>query len=427
MKKMHYAWAVLASCCAISFGFGLTANSAGQYLVPILTELEFGMGEYQLSMSIRGVFSFISLALLNKMMAKINLRLLMSSCMLVMIAGMALTSTFTHLWQWYAIGAVMGFVGPPTQMIIPPILINNWFVKKKGFAIGIAMTFSGIGGAIMNPVLAWIIQAYNWRVAYFVNAAIVGLILMPFLMFVVALKPSDKGLKPYGYEETEEDASGGGAREDRNRDADPADTEKKPLNGVPYEKAIRSISFIFMLFIFGVSGFVGGYNQILTAYGISLGLTATAAAFLPSLGMIGNVAGKVVLGVVSDKAGGMVMMYAVLGIGFSAMLLLLTGVWTPVFFLAIGAFLSGNLLTLISVGTPLLTSTVYGERDYSRIYVALSLGQSVISTLCSPLIGFMYDFSGGFTLSFMVGTGVLSLSFGAVYLAYKTSRKLYAM
>ncbi|MCL2166630.1 MAG: MFS transporter [Clostridiales bacterium] len=427
MKKMHYAWAVLASCCAISFGFGLTANSAGQYLVPILSELEFGMGEYQLSMSIRGVFSFISLALLNKMMAKINLRLLMSSCLLVMIAGMALTSTFTRLWQWYAIGAVMGFVSPPTQMIIPPILINNWFVKKKGFAIGLAMTFSGIGGAIMNPVLAWIIQAYNWRVAYVVNAAIVGLILMPFFMFVVALKPSDKGLKPYGYEEAEGDAPGGGTREGRNREEEVAETEKTPLYGIPREKAIRSVSFVFMLFVFGVSGFVGGYNQILTAYGISLGLAATAAAFLPSLGMIGNVAGKVILGIISDKAGGMVMMYTVLGVGLVSMLLLMTGVWTPVFCLLIGAFLSGNLLTLISVGTPLLTSAVYGELDYSRIYVALSLGQSIIGTICSPLIGFMYDFSGDFTLSFIVGTGVLALSFGAVYLAYKTSRKLYTV
>ena len=480
MKKFHYAWAILASCCAISFAFGLTANSGGQYLVPILSELGFGMGEYQLSMTVRGVTSFISLALLNKMMDKINIRLLMSVCFAITLVGMILTSTFTRLWQWYALGIVMGFVGPPTQLIIPPIVLNNWFVKRKGFAIGLTMMFSGIGGAIMNPVLAWIIQTYNWRVAYIFNAAAVGVILMPFLLFIIVLKPSDKGLKPYGYEESEEsgslpdagdsvvaaspadaedsvdvasavvaaslpdaedpegagrlsaqdNADTAGVREGSSRPHMPpagiAEAEPEQLSGVSRDRALRSVSFLFMLFIFGVAGFSGGFNQILTAYGISLGLAATLAAFLPSLSMLGNVTGKVVLGVVNDKFGGLPMMYTALGIDITAMLLLLAGVRIPLYLLLVGAFLAGNLLTLVSVATPLLTSVVYGERDYSKIYVTLSLGQSLIGTLCAPLIGIMYDMTGGFSLSFTVGVAVLVLSVCSVYLAYKTSRKLFA-
>ena len=480
MKKFHYAWAILASCCAISFAFGLTANSGGQYLVPILSELGFGMGEYQLSMTMRGVTGFISLAFLNKMMDKINIRLLMSVCFAITLIGMVLTSTFTQLWQWYGLGIVMGFVGPPTQLIIPPIVLNNWFVKKKGFAIGLTMMFSGIGGAIMNPVLAWIIQAYNWRIAYIFNAAAVGIILMPFLLFVIVLKPSDKGLKPYGYEEPEESGSLQVDQETserpgipvgakmRNSQADPesadglpvtadpesadglsgrdgavaaatregssrphmppagiAEAEPEQPSGVSRDRALRSVSFLFMLFIFGVAGFSGGFNQILTAYGISLGLAATLAAFLPSLSMIGNVTGKVVLGVINDRFGGLPMMYTALGIDITAMLLLLAGVRIPLYLLLVGAFLAGNLLTLVSVATPLLTSVVYGERDYSKIYVTLSLGQSLIGTLCAPLIGIMYDMTGGFSLSFTVGAAVLVLSACSVYLAYKTSRKLF--
>ena len=415
MRKIHYAWAVLACCCAISLGFGMTANSAGQYLVPILSELHFGMGEYSLAGSLRGILGLFSIAMLNKVLTRVNIRVLTSSCLIVTVICMILTSTFTQLWQWFAIGAVMGIVSPVIQLMVPPILLSNWFVKKRGFAVGLSMTFSGIGGVIMNPILAWLIESYGWRTAYVINAVIVGAVLMPFFLFVITLKPSDKGLKPYGYEEEggqkEPDGTGGASHGDQ-------------AQGVLREDALRSPSIVFMFVIFVSVGLLGGYSQLLTAYGISLGLASTLAAVLPSLSMAGNILGKILLGVINDKFGGLTMMYSSLVIAMASLLLLLSGTRLPLAFLLTGAFLAGNLLTLMSVSTPLLTQTIYGSRDYSRIYLMLSLGQSLAGTVGGPTLGLLYDYTGGFSLSLAVGAVAVTITFFATWLAYSTGKKL---
>ncbi len=46
------------------------------------------------------------------------------------------------------------------------ILVSYWFEDKRGFAIGLAYSGSGLGGAIMVPVVSRVIELVNWRFAY---------------------------------------------------------------------------------------------------------------------------------------------------------------------------------------------------------------------------------------------------------------------
>ena len=413
--KRHYAWTVLVACCVFCFGFGMTANSMGQFFVPVTRDLNLGMGQFTMYMTISGLVQVASMTMLNKMLEKVKLRLLLSVCFTIRLAGTALMSTFTHLWQWYAAGIIMGIVGPPVHLVLPPIILSNWFIKKRGFAIGVAMTFSGLGGAVMNPALAWIIQNYGWRIAYIANSLIVALIVLPFFMFVILLKPSDKGLKPYGYEGREEEMGGAGAQT-----AAPGGVREK---GVAWDEALHSISFVLMIIIFAVTGFFGGYTQILSAYGVSAGLSLTAAAVLPSLCMVGNALTKLSMGAINDKLGGKVTMYSGLVITLAAMLLLLNGA-NPIAGLYIGSFMAGTFLTVMSVSSPLMVHSVYGARDYARIFVALSLAQNLLIAIGPSIIGFMYDFTGKYSLSFIVGAAVTAATVCFTWFAFSTSKKL---
>ena len=52
----------------------------------------------------------------------------------------------TSVWGWYlfAIPMAMGSVFVATMA--GPVLINNWFKKHNGLAMGVMMAFVGIGG-----------------------------------------------------------------------------------------------------------------------------------------------------------------------------------------------------------------------------------------------------------------------------------------
>lgn len=423
MKK-HYGWAVLVACCAMMLGLGMTTNAIGQYFVPVTYDLGFGMGEFTSYYAVRGVFLVASMTVLNRLLKRFDTRVLLTICFSIQVLCTALMGTFNQVWQWYLAGAVMGAFLPPVYFVIPPIVLSNWFMKKKGFVIGIALAFTGVGGAIMNPILASIIESHGWRTAYFANAIFAGAVVLPFVMFVIRLNPSDKGLKPYGYETPPEQlgndvvdaASGAAVTTDANADLN-------MHKGVSRETAVRSLSFIAMVLLFIAAGFFAGFPQHLTAYGIFIGYSATMASLFLSLSMVGNFTSKLALGYINDKFGGKAMFFSSLGLTAASLLLLLAGFgFLPL--LILGSLFAGGLLSISSVAAPLLVHTVYGSRDYARIFVLLALFSNLFVSFGPPIVGFMFDVSGSYVIPFVVGVVAAGVAMVLTVASIKTSKRL---
>ena len=83
---------------------------------------------------------------------------------------------FNAVWQWYVAGAVLGVAAAFAFLLPAPVMIGNWFKKKAGLAMGIAMACSGIGGAVMNPLGGALIQSLGWRPTYAVLALIAAVL-----------------------------------------------------------------------------------------------------------------------------------------------------------------------------------------------------------------------------------------------------------
>ena len=88
-----------------------------------------------------------------KSFQKLDVRAVISAAAVVFgVSNMAM-GTFTELWQWYAAGMIQGIASSFLCMIAAPILLNNWFHKKAGMAVGISAAFSGLMG--MMGTDAW--------------------------------------------------------------------------------------------------------------------------------------------------------------------------------------------------------------------------------------------------------------------------------
>lgn len=404
-KKIHMAWFVLIACCALQAGgAGTLVNSAGVFLSPVAESLGVGIGELSLYLTITSLCLAFSLPIAGKMLTKYNIRILLSVGMTICALSVAAMSQFTAVWQWYIAGAILGIAGSVIFIITSPAIISNWFHKKVGLAMGIAMAFNGIGGAIMNPIISSAITNLGWRNGYLVMAAISLVIVLPFMLFVVRFKPEDVGLKPYGYEENKQDVK-------KNVDTD----------GIPAKIATKSMPFYLLFIAFGLMGYLNGYSQQLPAFGASINMPATLSAMLVSLSLLVSVGGKLTVGALNDK-------YGIKAVSVTGMLIVAIAFGLLIFsngnytIALIGSALYGVTQTINAVAVPLITRKAFGSKDYSSIFANLAMGQNLIGAFGISIIGVIYDKTGSYNANFGIGIG-LCIGFIVLTLAALSSAK----
>ncbi|MDP8923685.1 MAG: MFS transporter [Chloroflexota bacterium] len=76
--------------------------------------------------------------------------------------------------------------------------VSNWFVRRRGRALGIAMTGNAIGVMLLVPVCQWLIDGPGWRVAWLVVGGGSGLILAVAAGLLLRRRPEDLGLRTDG-------------------------------------------------------------------------------------------------------------------------------------------------------------------------------------------------------------------------------------
>ncbi|MEG1322029.1 MAG: MFS transporter [Ruthenibacterium sp.] len=410
-KKIHRAWLIMIACCFLQAGgIGALSSCAGIFFQPVCQDLGFSMGQFSIYLSIQGLFLAFTLPVVGKVLPKFNIRILISVAVALCSGTFMLMSTFTAVWQWYIAGAVVGICGAFIFVLPAPIMIGNWFKKKTGIVMGITMSFSGIGGAIISPIVANFVANSGWRPAYILVGAIAMVLVLPFSIFVMDFKPADRGLQAYGSEEAAVDANG--------KAAAPA-----AAIGVSSKDAVRSMAFVCVFLVAGFISLCTTFQQHLPGFAASVGMTAAAIGTMTSCVMIGNIVGKLVLGFLNDKLGQKHAMSIAAVIVALSFVLLIVSNGNPLIAFA-GAFCFGFVMAMSAVLVPIVVRTVFGSRDYSAIFSYISMGTSLIGSAGVSLIGFMYDGFGSYVPSFFVGIAACVLVVVALLAGLKAGKKL---
>ena len=279
-RRLHPAWLILIACCFLQAGGMGTINNAAGIMVPaVLGDLQFSQGSFMLYFTIQGLCMTAALPVAGKLLPKVSMRVLVSVGMVAAALAFASMGQFNAVWQWYVAGAVLGVAAAFAFLLPAPVMIGNWFKKKAGLAMGIAMACSGIGGAVMNPLGGALIQSLGWRPTYAVLALIAAVLVLPFSLLVMKFKPADPR-DAYGADEVEDTPASSGA---------------ETASGVSAARAVRSLAFACVFLVAGFLSLESAFLQLMPTYAGTVGLAAVAA-FLPSIAMISNIVGKLVLG-----------------------------------------------------------------------------------------------------------------------------------
>jgi len=377
-SKIFYGWFVVVAGFIIAFaGLGVVNSMSGVLLVPITEDLNFTRGEFTLHRTVMVLAGALFTPFYGKLYQRFGVKvlLLISS---VSVGAITFAYSFsTNIWHFYLLALLNGvFISGPGFMTIG-YLINNWFEDKRGIAMGVAYAGAGFGSASLIPVSNWIMEQFDWRVAYRFSGIVVMVLLIPTILFLVKDKPEDKGLKPYTSK----------VKEAAKKKTEPAKME------IQFSKAIKSPMF-WMLFLafFLLSIMAGGPNFNLVPYLTDIGYTAAFAAIVMSVVMLAHTLGNISLGGFFDRFG-MLIGSVFLGICCIVFPLLALNAEIPIFIWLFALFY-GPASAGFAVPVAIFVTTYFGRKDFAIIFSVLNMAGMLGTALSGPSMAIIFDITG---------------------------------
>ena len=173
--KYRYHWLIVIVCCGFSAAtLGLISNSNGVFFKPMADSLGVGIGSITLFVTIANLVQAITCPLVAWLLNKWDIRVLCTSFILLTLLALTLIAFTPNLYILYVSAVLLG-IGMTGFSVIPiNVLLANWFKDKLGLVVGITFSFSGISGALFNPIFNNLIAAWSWRSTYLFMMVIIA-------------------------------------------------------------------------------------------------------------------------------------------------------------------------------------------------------------------------------------------------------------
>jgi len=405
VKKIHYGWWIVLACCAITCCNGIIMQATVNFYGPVAAELGVGIGKLTIYVTIMSLTMALLYPVVGNFLEKCLKPILLFGGVIQYVT-LALMGTFHSVYQFWFAGLLLGMGASVTMVMAVPILINMWFAKKRGLALGMALSFNGIAAAVFSMVAGSVISLWGWRAAYLV-LAICGLITyIPAILFLIKT-PHQKGIRPYG---TVDGAVSLGETAMSNQ-------------GMTLSQAVKHPAFYGMLICAATLAAASSEATQVSAFSTGhFGLSVEAAAGVVAIYSIGNMVGNIIIGTVDDKFGHSKTLLLAIGAAVGSQVLLLT-ITESFALLASVVFVLGFVFTSYSVLLPGMANEIFGEKDYSRIWAYIMSAGSICGAVIIPTYGTIFDKTSSYSGVFILVTVLCIVCAMSGITALKTAKK----
>jgi MFS family permease len=377
-QGFFYGWIVAAACFTMVFvSLGLGNSPGGLYITPVTEELDFSRGAFSIIISLR----FISTAAFNIFLGFLVKRLEVRKMIGIGFGLLAISyfvfSRSQNLMFFYLSGIILGIGLAFSSTAVVSILIERWFIERKGMIMGIVLAGSGLGGALFNTIVAGWIERYGWNQSYFFT----GVCLMVFAIPVLAVirnNPDEMGFVPYGSEKKQL-----------------TNSKREEWKGFTLEESLKKPYFYLTGLCVFFIGFLNSPVYIAApSHMIDRGLDVKFAATAMSLFFLSLAVAKVVMGLLYDRFGlktALVICFASHIIG-TLLLAFVQNKLTAILF----AIIFGFSVQIETVSIPLMIFELFGSKTYIAI-IGIFLAMSTMGiAISNPIMNFSYDLMGSY-------------------------------
>jgi MFS family permease len=398
--RVFYGWYIVAGVFLVTMTTsGLAFYNLSILLTAFVAERGFPVGLASSATATFFIASGIGGAIAGRLVEHIDARIVIAASAAAGALALASVGALREVWQLYVFHVVFGLCNGAGGLVPLTTLVARWFSARRALAFSIASTGLSFGGIAVAPAAALLIEHLGLAGAAPWMGLALSLGTLPVILLVLSPRPAAMGLKPDGATP----AIGG----------PPA-----PQPAIVYAEARRSRYFIAVsvayLFVLGAQVGAIAHFYRLASLRTGAATAALALSVLAGSSTLGRLAGGWLMLWVASHPFALTLM-AVQALGLAALALAADSV----------QILLGTVLFGITMGNslmmhPLLLAERFGTRDYGRIYSTSHLMTMAGVAGCPPLIGLLYEASGGYGLPFLaaaalslVGLAVLAL-FAAV-------------
>lgn len=412
LKSSHtFAWVLVLGLGLMSAGTtGSYSVVAGCFMTPVCEDLgiDYNLFAFYFTATLIGVA--VGMMLVGKILPKVVGRWKHVAVAAVLLVAGAAMAFYSNVWLFLVSGLVIGFGMSFTTGLCMSAVIDQWFKKKAGLAIGLAWAVNSVYMVVMSPIITAVIESIGWRSGYLVLAAISAIIVIPSIVFIVRFKPSDKGMLPYGYRESEDAAE--------SREAEVAATR-----GVPFKAAVKSPAFIACILFLCLVQITVCMNQLFPTYAVEVGLGAMTGSIMVSAASLFDIFLNPAVGTACDKLGAFkaLILWTFASIVSFVMLILAADIpWLAI----VGAGVNDVMYVVAGAGLTCLLMKVFGSRDYGRIFGVVCGVAYIAGAFGMPIMTAVYSASGTFNAVFGLRIVLNVAIIGLVLVVKAASRKL---
>ena len=380
LKFTNPWWVVVGAVTGLFVCNGpVLAFTFGVFLKPIMADTGWQRSTTSFALSFGGILSAIAVPVLGRMMDRWSIRR-------VALPGLVVYTVFLCLMGlapavlW--IFTLMFALAEMTSTIQTPLgyakAISAWFDRRRGLALGIAMSGVGLGAFVIPQLAERLIEHVGWRGAY---------VTLGLLTFIIAFPAVALWI-----------------REPRPGEGERGNTAMTPaLPGLtPREAAITGrfwmLGAAFFLVAIAINGTAAHIVPLLTDHGLS---PQTAAATLGVFGLA-TMAGRLLAGFLVDRifAPYVATFFFLAPIAGFAFLSTATGILPALGVVFMGMGL-GTEIDLIAF----LVTRYFGQLSFGQIYGYFFMIFGLGSSFGRFLGGLIYDLAGSYNPA-LIGAAV---------------------
>lgn len=296
--------------------------------------------------------------------------------------------------------AFVRLLGQGSMTLVSTTMVPQWFRRMRGRAMSLAALGGAISTAALPRINTWLIETWNWRLAWQVWGLLLVLVLVPIAGVFVRNRPEEVGLLP----------------------DHATHTPDSPVEVIADEEAwmlpeaMRTRSFWIMLACTAIPGVI---NTGLIFHQVSIlgaqGLSPVISASVFSVAVLVHLPTTFVAGYVLDR---IPPRFAVAGVLTGHVLLMIWILYTDTPAMAIGmGVMRGLLGAFEGIIGGVLWPAYFGRRHLGSIRGA-SMTAMVLASALGPLpFGLAYDLFGGYREIILVMLALPALGAAAAMLA----------
>jgi sugar phosphate permease len=398
----------LAMAITSGLGSGFVFLGASALFKPIASELSLSRAATSVATSIARLEGGIQAPIAGALADKFGPKWLVMSGTVLLIAGLVWMYFIDSVWAYYLAWGIIVATGFNFGFTIAhDKVLTDWFIRKRGLALGTRFALFGIVGTSVLPLVSWLIITQGWRMSCLIWAGVIVATVPLSLIFIRRHRPEYYGLLPDGAiaSDTEADAA---------NMVDKGVAYAASLEEMEFtlKQAMRTKSYWMLIISWCSFGLIyGSFTLHCIPFLTDIGIAPAVAAGMLSLMNLINIPSRFLGGLFSDR------------LPKGKMQLLLSGAFIIQTLSFVALLLSQStamlyfFLVLFGLGTGAVTplgitmrGRYFGRKAYGSIQGTSQMFAAPISILGPIYTGWVYDVYGSYMPAFILFGALAALT-----------------